>query len=590
MPNELDTQFWRACDILRRDDNTQSLLDYVEQISWLLFLKSFEDMEDTSADEAEYKGQTFQRVIDGYFRWSVWTGGRVRRAREAQREAETGLRSAQKTLVSVQTNGLFNQCGQSAAQQAVKDAEVALQHASHQVEADIENQRLAIAPLLEGSPEDGQMAEAIQAGLSGKQMIRFLSHYLFPYLREMQGTPEREVIRQIFEENPSKMVKDGNTLHDAIEVIDTIDFHAPENVHTLSHLYESLLARMGREGGMSGEFYTPRPIIQFMVQMVDPRISETVYDPACGSAGFLVEAYANMLKNQVELTTDFRRLRDETFYGQEKKPLPYLLGVMNCVLHEIPVPHIVRKNTLSDDVRKYGERDRFHVIMTNPPFGGTEKVEAVRDNFRYPSSATSILFMQHIMARLRRDGRVGMVIDEGVLFKSSERAYLETKRELLEEFNLYAIVSLPAGVFANVTSSGTGPKTDLLFFDHLGPTRQIWYYDARAVGFSLTRTQKPIAESDLPDCLAMFRAYREWLRMPVETRPKDSPLNNHCWIIPVEEIVKKNYDLSARNPNRANDFSHRPPEELAADIADKQARIAELIEEIQELLAGENGS
>ena len=589
MPNELDTQFWRACDILRRDDNTQSLLDYVEQISWLLFLKSFEDMEDTRADEAEYREETFQRVIDGYYRWSVWTGGRVRRAREAQREAEVALRSAQKALVAAQTNGVFNQEGQAAAQRAVKDAETAVQQTSQQVEAELGYQHAALAPLLNGSDEDQQMVEAIQAGLSGKQMIRFLSTHLFPYLRQLQGTPEREVIRQIFEENPSKMVKDGNTLHDAIEVVDTIDFHAPENVHTLSHLYESLLARMGREGGMSGEFYTPRQIIQFMVQMVDPKIGETVYDPACGSAGFLVEAYANMLKNQVALTIDFRRLRDETFYGQEKKPLPYLLGVMNCVLHEIPVPHIVRKNTLSDDIRKYGERDRFHVILTNPPFGGTEKVEAVRDNFRYPSSATSILFMQHIMARLRRDGRVGMVIDEGVLFKSSERAYLETKRELLEEFNLYAIVSLPAGVFANVTSSGTGPKTDLLFFDHLGPTRQIWYYDARAVGFSLTRTQKPVSENDLPDCVAMFRAYREWLRTPIEERSAESPLNERCWIVPVEEIARKNYDLSARNPNRTNDFRHRPPEELAADIADKQARIMELIEEIQELLVGENG-
>jgi len=589
MPNELDTQFWRACDILRRDDNTQSLLDYVEQISWLLFLKSFEDMEDTRADEAEYKGETFQRVIDGYYRWSVWTGGRVSRVREAQRQAEAVLRSAQKVLVVVQTNGVYNQEGHAKDLQAVKDTETAVQLANQQVESELGNQRRALTPLLEGSPEDQQMAEAILAGLSAKQMIRFLSNYLFPYLRELQGTPEREVIRQIFEENPSKMVKDGNTLHDAIEVIDTIDFHAPENVHTLSHLYESLLARMGREGGMSGEFYTPRPIIQFMVEMVDPRIGETVYDPACGSAGFLVEAYANMLKNQVALTTDFRRLRDETFYGQEKKPLPYLLGVMNCVLHEIPVPHIVRKNTLSDDVRKYGERDRFHIILTNPPFGGTEKVEAVRDNFRYPSSATSILFIQHIMARLRRDGRVGMVIDEGVLFKSSERAYLETKRELMEEFNLYAIVSLPAGVFANVTSSGTGPKTDLLFFDHLGPTRQIWYYDARAVGFSLTRTQKPVEDNDLPDCLEMFRAYREWLRTPAEKCSAEPPLNVRCWIVPIKEIAKKNYDLSARNPNRTTDFSHRPPEELAADIADKQVRIAELIEEIQELLADENG-
>jgi type I restriction enzyme M protein len=406
----------------------------------------------------------------------------------------------------------------------------------------------------------------------------------------MSGSEEKGVIRQIFEEAPSKMLKDGYILRDAIAVIDTIDFHAPENVHTLSHLYESLLVRMGREGGMSGEFYTPRPIIQFMVEMVDPKIGETVYDPACGSAGFLVEAYAHMLENQVSLTTQFKKLRDATFYGQEKKPLPYLLGVMNTVLHEIPVPHIVRKNTLSDDIRKYTEKERFNVILTNPPFGGTENIESVKANFPYPSSATSILFVQHIMHRLRRDGRVGMVIDEGVLFKSSERAYVDTKKELLEEYNLYAIVSLPTGVFANVVSSGTGPKTDLLFFDHLGPTKQIWYYEVSTVGFSLTKTQKPIAENDLPDCLEMWQAYQAWLKAPAEERPVDPPQNERCWIVPVKEIVKKNYDLSAANPKRKNGFAHRPPEELIADIADKQARVSELIAEIQELLAGEDSN
>ena len=592
MSTDLDSQFWRACDILRRDDNTQGLLDYVEQISWLLFLKSFEDMEDTRADEAAYRGETYARVIDGYYRWSVWTGGRVLRARSILRDAESALRTAQKILVAAHTNhaaqattGEVAEAGDqfTQAQEAVKLAAV-------QVESETALQRAALDPLLQAGEEGRQVAEALINGLGGKLFLRFLNDRLFPHLRGLNGSEAREVIRQIFEESPSKMVKDGSTLLEAALVVDGIDFHAAENVHTLSHLYESMLARMGREGGMSGEFYTPRPIIQFMVEMVNPKIGESVYDPACGSAGFLVEAYANMLKNQVALTADFHQLRDATFYGQEKKPLPYLLGAMNCVLHEISVPHIVRKNTLSDDVRKYTEKDRFHVILTNPPFGGTEKVEAVKDNFRYPSSATSILFVQHIMARLRRDGRVGMVIDEGVLFKSSERAYAETKRELLEDFNLYAIVSLPAGVFANVVSSGTGPKTDLLFFDHLGPTRQVWYYEVRAVGFSLTRTQKPIPQNDLPDCLAIFQAYQEWLRTPEETRPTQPPLNERCWIMPVEELVKKNYDLSARNPNRSNDFSHRPPEELAADIADKQARIAELIEEIQELLAGENGN
>lgn len=591
MPNDLDAKFWRACDILRRDDNTQSLLDYVEQISWLLFLKSHEDQEDTRADEAEYAGQTYERIIDGYYRWSVWTGGRVEQTRQTLLDAQAELRACQKSLTSLETAGKNDSDEIKTSRFAVEAAENSQKTVQEKLKLEQHLQQQALQPLLTSADDhDRAMGEAILSGLTGKVLIRYLTDYLFPHLRELSGSEEKGVIRQIFEEAPSKMVKDGFILRDAIAVIDTIDFHSPENVHTLSHLYESLLVRMGREGGMSGEFYTPRPIIQFMVEMIDPKIGETVYDPACGSAGFLVEAYVHMLENQVSLSTQFKKLRDATFYGQEKKPLPYLLGVMNTVLHEIPVPHIVRKNTLSEDIRKYTEKDRFHVILTNPPFGGTENVDSIKANFPYPSSATSILFVQHIMHRLRRDGRVGMVIDEGVLFKSSERAYVDTKKELLEEFNLFAIISLPAGVFANVVSSGTGPKTDLLFFDRLGPTRQIWYYDVSAVGFSLTKTQKPIANNDLPDCLAMWKAYDTWRRLPADQRDPEPPQNERCWVVPVAEIVKKNYDLSANNPKRKNDFFHRPPEELIADIADKQARISELIAEIQELLAGEDNN
>ena len=338
---------------------------------------------------------------------------------------------------------------------------------------------------------------------------------------------------------------------------------------------------------MSGEFYTPRPIIEFMVQMVAPKIGETVYDPAAGSGGFLVEAFQYM-NDHAELSADRTMLQTETIFGREKKPLPFLLGVMNCVLHDISVPRLVRGNTLAEDVRKFSEKQRVHVILTNPPFGGTENVDAIKSNFRYPSSATSILFLQHIMAMTRRDGRAGMVIDEGVLFKNSERAYVDTKKELLEEFNLSAVISLPAGVFANAVASGTGPKTDLLFFDHLGPTKQVWYYEIHAVGFSLTRTQRPIPENDIPDCLAMWQAYDAWQHTLQDQRATEPPLNSRCWVVTAEDLVERNYDLSARNPSRVNDFEHRPPEEIAADIVDKQLRIAELMAEVQELLLGDN--
>ncbi len=594
MSNELDAMFWRACDILRRDDNTQSLLDYVEQISWLLFLKSFEDLEDSRAADADYRDEPYTRIIDGYYRWSVWTRGRVNRALEALRSAQAEMRAAEKALAAL-ANGKAQPAlpfavqestaePRTAAHNRLERALQAVQDAEAQVAAEKRAQALALAPLAE---EDEELATALQEGATGRLLLRFLEERLFPYLRGLQGGEAQTIVRQLFEETPSKLVRNGIILREAIDIIDRIDFHQPTTVHTLSHLYESLLAKMGREGGMSGEFYTPRPIIEFMVKFVDPRIGETVYDPAAGSCGFLVEAHRYM-EEQVVTTADRQTLQTATFYGREKKPLPYLLGVMNAVLHGIAAPHLVRGNTLALDVRAIGERQRRHVILTNPPFGGTENVEAIRSNFRFVSSATSILFLQHIMAMLRHDGRVGMVIDEGVLFKTNERAYVETKKDLLENYNLYAIVSLPAGVFANAVANGAGPKTNLLFFDHQGPTRAIWYYEVHAVGFSLTRTQRPIAENDLPDCLAMWRQYNAWRRTPEHERPAAPPLNARCWVTPAAEIAARNYDLSARNPNRTNDFTHRPPAELAADIADKQARIAELVAEIQELLEKED--
>jgi type I restriction enzyme M protein len=282
------------------------------------------------------------------------------------------------------------------------------------------------------------------------------------------------------------------------------------------------------------------------------------------------------------LTRDETRLQNETFYGQEKKPLPYLLGCMNMILHGVFSTNLTRHNTLADDVRKFTEKDRYNVILTNPPFGGTEHA-SVTANFRYPSKSTSITFLQHIMAKVKCGGRVGMVIDEGVLFKNNEASYVQTKKELLEQFNLHTIISLPVGVFANAVANGTGPKTNLIFFDRKvdeagnpSGTKEIWYYDVEAVGFSLTKSQRPIPDNDLPDCLAKAR-----------TRA----LSDRSWILPLEAIVAKNYDLSATNPNAAEAIKQRSSTAIAADITTKQARILQIMEEVQEMLQpDQNGS
>ncbi|MFA7234206.1 MAG: N-6 DNA methylase [Terrimicrobiaceae bacterium] len=490
----LTTQFWQAAKVLRQDDNTNSLLDYVEQVSWLLFLKCFEELDQRRRAEAEYAGRRYSPIIASKFQWSAWTDAKRR--------------------------------------------------------------------------------------LTGRDLLQFLSDELFPYLRELKGSPEADVVRMLFAEAPSKMLKDGGILRDAIDAIQGIAFDAADDIHTLSHLYESMLAKLGREGGMGGEFYTPRPIIEFVVEAVDPKPGETVYDPAMGSAGFLVECYKHMREKLGKriLPSDERKLQREAFHGQEKKPLPYLLGCMNLILHGVFSTDLTRKNTLADDVRKFSEKDRFDVVVTNPPFGGTEHA-SVTANFRYPSKATSITFLQHIMAKVKRGGRVGMVIDEAVLFKTSEQAYVQTKKELLEQFNLYAIVSLPAGVFANSVASGTGPKTSLLFFNRemnkrgepVG-TRDIWYYELEAVGFSLTKTQRPIAENDLPDCL---------------TKLRKRTLSARSWKVSRAEIEKRGYDLTAINPNAAEAIKHRSATAIAADLASKQARILEIMQELQEMLEPE---
>lgn len=488
----LNTQFWKACKILRQDDNTNSLLDYVEQISWLLFLKCLEELEHQRKAEAEFEGRTYQLILAQEYQWSAWTNPERR--------------------------------------------------------------------------------------LSGRDLLVFLNDKLFPYLRDLKGNNAKSVIRALFADAPSKLLKDGAILRDAIDAIQAIHFETAEDVHTLSHLYESMLAKLGREGGMGGEFYTPRTIIEFVVQMVGPKIGETVYDPAMGSAGFLVESYKHMRAALDEriLPKHEKQLQENTFFGQEKKPLPYLLGCMNMILHGVFSANLIRKNTLADDVRKFTEKDRFNVILTNPPFGGTEH-DSVIANFPYPSKATSITFLQHIMKKVKRNGRVGMVIDEGVIFKANENSYVQTKKELIEQFNLWAIVSLPAGVFANAVASGTGPKTNLIFFkrdmDAAGNpvgTREIWYYEVQSVGFSLTKTQRPIPDNDLPDCLE---------------KANTRALSDRSWVVPVEEIVARNYDFSAVNPNAKAAIEHRSPAAIAADIATKEQRILELMEEIQELLA-----
>lgn len=330
-------------------------------------------------------------------------------------------------------------------------------------------------------------------GITGDELLAFIGQEvttrtdgstgkgLFAYLRSLAGEGEkgsqREVVANVFKGVQNRMVS-GYLLRDIINKINGIHFSSSEEIHTLSHLYESMLREMRDAAGDSGEFYTPRPVVRFMVQVSDPKLGETVLDPACGTGGFLVEAYDHIVQ-QVSTTEDRTRLQRETLFGQEAKPLPYMLVQMNLLLHGLEAPQIAYGNTLERRISEIGHSERFDVILTNPPFGGEEEA-GIKANFpaNMQTAETALLFMQFIMRKLRvagfgaeRGGRAAVVVPNGTLFGDGVCAVI--KKEMLKDFNLHTIVRLQQGVFAPYTDI----PANLLFFERGGPTETIWYYE-----------------------------------------------------------------------------------------------------------------
>src|SRR5574340_284088 len=356
----------------------------------------------------------------------------------------------------------------------------------HEEEAALDGQ--SYHPIIE-PPYRWRDWAAREDGVSGDELLAFIGqdtavrpdgvagYGLFRYLRSLAGTGEkgsqREVIANVFKGVQNRMVS-GYLLRDIINKINGIHFSASEEIHTLSHLYESMLREMRDAAGDSGEFYTPRPVVRFMVEVTAPVLGETVLDPACGTGGFLVESYDH-LAGQVKTPDDRRILQRETLHGQEAKPLPYMLAQMNLLLHGLEAPMIAYGNTLASKLTDIGERERVDVILTNPPFGGEEEA-GIKANFPADkqTAETALLFLQYIMRKLRRQpkpGRAAVVVPNGTLFGDGVAARI--KEELLGEFNLHAIVRLPQGVFAPYTDI----PANLIFFDRTGPTRDIWYYE-----------------------------------------------------------------------------------------------------------------
>ncbi|MFA4905429.1 MAG: N-6 DNA methylase [Candidatus Margulisiibacteriota bacterium] len=403
-------------------------------------------------------------------------------------------------------------------------------------------------------------ASWVHSKITAEERFNFIKEKLLPYMRKIDDTQERELIASVFQEIPTKFMKSPYALAEVIQLVDELDFRTLEDSQIITQFYEESLQKMGTAGRQAGgEFYTPRPLIRFIVKVLDPKPGETILDPFMGSAGFLVEAF-QYLKSKKLSARQYETLQSGVIQGQEKKPVPFLLGVMNMLLHDLYGARLTRGNTFARDIRQIKPDERVDVVMTNPPFGGEEEA-TIQENFPYPTSATQVLAVQYILRRLKPGGRCGMVVDEGFLSRINERAFANTKKELITENNLFAIVSLPQGGF---TCVGTGVKTNLIFFERGKPTKDIWYYELTGK-FS---KGKPIKDSDMMNCWKKFQK---------------KEASGQSWIVSAKDL--KDYDLTAKNPNRKEDLAHKSPEVLVTDIEEKENIINNLLGEIKSNLA-----
>jgi type I restriction enzyme M protein len=364
-------------------------------------------------------------------------------------------------------------------------------------------------------------------------------------------------------------------LKDVLEIVDNIDFKNPDDIHTVSHVYEDLLRKLGNENKMAGEFYTPRPIIRFMVEVIDPQIGETVYDPFCGSCGFLVEAFEYM-KTQERTTKDHQVLQRKTFVGQEKKALPALLGAMNLILHGVLVPEVRRRNTLEENVIS-AVSERFDVVLTNPPFGGKENTQ-IQQNFPIKSNATELLALEHIAKKLKpgRNARCGVVVPEGTLFRGG--AFAVVKEMMLNDFDLFMIVSLPPGAFAPYSDV----KTALMFFKRSASTQKVLYYEL-PLPENLKKFSKgnPISDEHFTEARQTHLFLKQFDKEEIPAEKQ----TNSSWVVDIESLIGKEFDLSARNPNQAEDEVLPHPSKLTSRILENQKKLQGIIERIHVMVS-----
>jgi type I restriction enzyme M protein len=473
-------------DILHKDAGCGSELDYVEQTSWVLFLKYLDDLEKDKKTSAELSGKTYTSLIEKEFQWSVWA-----------------------------------------------------------------------APKL----EDGKLDHN---ALSGDDLADFVNIQLFPYLKKFKASAESAdtieyKVGEIFSELKNR-IQSGYNLREVINRIDELRFRTHAEKHEMSHLYESKIQNMGNAGRNGGEYYTPRPLITTIVKVVNPKIGDKIYNGAVGSAGFLCEAF-EYLKNSKNLTTkDTETLQKKTFYGKEKKSLAYIIGTMNMIFHGIEAPNIVHTNTLAENLSDIQEKDRFDIILANPPFGGKERAE-VQQNFPIKTGETASLFMQHFVKILKAGGKAGVVI-KNTFLSNTDNASISLRKLLLENCNLHTVLDLPGGTF-----TGAGVKTVVLFFDKGSSTKKVWFYQLN-LERNLGKTN-PLNEKDLAEFVELQKTKAE---------------SENSWSVDIKDIDQTTFDLSAKNPNKKEEVALRQPKEILDSMKALDEESAEILTSILELI------
>jgi len=401
--------------------------------------------------------------------------------------------------------------------------------------------------------------------LTGDDLVTFVNTKLFPYLHgfKQKATGPNTIeykIGEIFGEIKNR-IQSGYNLREIIDHIDELRFQSQTEKHELSHLYEAKIKNMGNAGRNGGEYYTPRPLIRAIVAVTAPKIGETICDPAVGSAGFLCESFDYLrAQNPKRTVTQDRTLQERTFYGKEKKSLAYVIAIMNMILHGIEAPNIIHSNTLSENLADVQEKDRFDIILANPPFGGKERKE-VQQNFPIRTGETAFLFLQHFIKVLKAGGRAGIVI-KNTFLSNTDNASVSLRQKLIEECNLHTVLDCPGGTFI-----GAGVKTVVLFFEKGIKTRKVWFYQLDP-GRNMGKTN-PLNDADLAEFIALQK-----------TKP-DSPKS---WSVDVAAIDPKTFDLSVKNLNGVEVITHRSPQEIMDEIAALDAESAEVLGNIKALL------